>query len=375
MSNESPLKVMVVDDTVFYRKTISDILNTFPDVHVVGAAGNGRLATQKIGYLKPDLITLDIEMPEMTGLEVLEWMKRNTPDIGSVIISSFAQKGGELTVKALELGAFDYIEKPDTLNRESSEKAIRERLGPILNAFGRLKNIRSILRGRVDEKSDINEGPRILEPEIAVRAVESKRKGESHYSTVVAIGISTGGPETLAKVLPAFPENIGVPILVVQHMPAAFTQSITSSLNSRCSLTVKPAEDRETVCPNMIYFAPGGKQMKVVKEPNTGRKFLRLTDDRPENNCKPSADYLFRSVAQVYGERATGVIMTGMGSDGTLGLKLMRRAGGFIIAQDEATCTVFGMPKAPIEAGIVDVIAPMDKVAQEILKTIKAKKR
>ena len=190
-------------------------------------------------------------------------------------------------------------------------------------------------------------------------------------SEIVGIGISTGGPVALAKMLPKLPDDLDVPILIVQHMPPVFTQSLAKSLRAKCSIEVKEAVDGEPVRANTALIAPGGKQMKIMAGPDGKTRVVRVTDDPPENSCKPSVDYLFRSIAHHYVGRATGVIMTGMGSDGTLGLKLMKRNGATIIAQNEATCTVYGMPKEPTESGIVDVISPLDKIADEICRTVK----
>jgi len=187
----------------------------------------------------------------------------------------------------------------------------------------------------------------------------------------VAIGISTGGPKALAKMMPMIPSDLGVPILIVQHMPPVFTASLAESLGSKCRMKVQEAGDGDILCPNTIYIAPGGKQMKIIACSDGLERSIRITDDPPENSCKPSVDYLFRSVAKAYSNRATGVIMTGMGSDGTEGIRCLKEEGAFIIAQDEATSTVFGMPKETIEAGYADVVSPLDSVVGEIVSTVK----
>jgi two-component system chemotaxis response regulator CheB len=187
----------------------------------------------------------------------------------------------------------------------------------------------------------------------------------------VAIGVSTGGPAALAQMLPKFSGDLGVPLLIVQHMPPVFTQSLALSLDAKCALKVQEAADGMPILPNVALIAPGGKQMKVAAGPEPGRKIVRITNDPPENNCRPSVDYLFRSLAEHYKEQITAVIMTGMGSDGTAGLKFLKSQGAAIIAQDEATCVVYGMPREPTEAGIVDVVAPLSTLATEICRTIK----
>jgi two-component system chemotaxis response regulator CheB len=187
---------------------------------------------------------------------------------------------------------------------------------------------------------------------------------------LVAIGISTGGPNALAEMLPKLPANLGVPILIVQHMPVLFTQSLAESLNTKCPFTVKEAKDKESIKAGTAYIAPGGSQMKLLKSPE-GDRIISITDDPPENHCKPSVDYLFRSLAHNFPGKSLGVIMTGMGSDGVLGLRLMKRHGGIVIAQDETTCTVFGMPKEAITAGVVDVVSPLHELAAAITKAVR----
>ena len=276
-----------------------------------------------------------------------------------------------MTLKALELGAFDFISKPQTGTMEENRVFIKNALTPILEAFSRWKKIP---RPAVthDSRSSAGRRPRLFHgasgrlgpPKAAAAVMWSK-------SSVVAIGISTGGPNALAEMMPKLPADLGVPLLIVQHMPPVFTRSLARSLNSKCAIEVREARDGESLAPSVALIAPGGKQMKVAAGAEGVSRIIKLTDDPPENSCRPSVDYLFRSVAHHYVGRATGVIMTGMGSDGTLGLKLMKRNGARIIAQDEATCVVYGMPKGPVDAGIVDAVAPLHRIAAEIVKTVK----
>lgn len=371
MESNNPLKVLVVDDTVVYRKIVSDVLAELPDVEVVGVAHNGKIAMAKIASLKPDILTLDIEMPEMNGLEVLAGLKKEAPEVGAIMLSTLTQKGGDMTMKALELGAFDFIPKPQSGTMSENKEAIKNAIAPLLKAFANKKAIKSLLKGKLPLSKD---GVRkIILPASSgaaqrISTIPSVRKQKSE---IVAIGISTGGPNALARMMPKIPSGLGVPILIVQHMPPVFTQSLANSLSSKCRIEVKEAVDGEPVKPGTALIAPGGRQMKVVAGADGKNRVVKITDDPPENSCKPSVDYLFRSIAHHYVGRATGVIMTGMGSDGTLGLKLMKRNGATIIAQDEASCVVYGMPKEPVEAGIVDVVAPLDKIADEIVRTVK----
>ena len=370
---KKPLRILVVDDTVVYRKTVSDILADIPDVEVVGTANNGKIAMRKVASLKPDLLTLDIEMPEMNGLDVLRAMKTEAPDVGAIILSTLTHKGGDLTIKALELGAFDYITKPETGSIEESKNAIKKTLALLIKSFSRQLEMRKILKG-----SNYNKAYQASATSSYLSDAPLNRSSQSVSPTprktqaeIVGIGVSTGGPKALSEMLPKIPETINVPILIVQHMPPIFTDSLAKSLDMRCAITVKEAMDGEVVRPNVAFIAPGGKQMKVVASADGLNRIIRITDDPPENSCKPSVDYLFRSIAEHYVGRAAGVIMTGMGSDGTLGLRMMKRNGSYIIAQDEPSCIVFGMPKKPIDEGIVDTIAPLERIADEICSSVK----
>jgi two-component system, chemotaxis family, protein-glutamate methylesterase/glutaminase len=366
------LKVLIVDDTIVYRKIVGDVLAEIPGVEIVGTASNGKIALARIKAMKPDLLTLDIEMPEMNGLEVLQALRLENLDVGVIVLSSLTVKGGELTMKALELGAFDFITKPDGPSQEENRGAIKRTLEPLIRAYAHRREISSILRGmHVPGKGQSPQGGtpvRQADPSIVSRMNSIALRVNAE---IVGIGISTGGPNALASLLPLLPGNIDVPVLIVQHMPPLFTKSLAASLDAKSALTVKEGEDGETIKNNVVYIAPGGTQMKVTLGANAATKIIRVTDDLPENNCKPSVDYLFRSLAHHYVGRSTGVIMTGMGNDGTLGLRLMKRSGAAVIAQDEATSVVFGMPKEAIEAGVVDVVVPLEKIAGEIMKTVR----
>jgi len=369
MINDKSLRVLVVDDTVVYRMIMKEILSGLPDVEVVGTANNGKIALSKIALLKPDLLSLDIEMPEMDGLEVLTNMKKDFPGVGAIMVSALTYRGGEMTMKALELGAFDFILKPETGSMEENKQAIRYAFAPMLKAFARHREIKTILnRGSFPSALNGEEKRRVDRQEVVrrMKVLSAQRTGKSE---IVAIGISTGGPKALGQMMPRLPSDLGVPVFIAQHMPPVFTAALADKLDSECVLAVKEAQDGETVRPNTVFVAPGGKQMKIVTGTVGKGKIVRITDDPPENSCRPSADYLFRSVAHLYGARATGVIMTGMGSDGTNGLKLMKEKGATVIAQDEKTCVVYGMPREPADAGIVDVIAPLNRIAEEIVKT------
>ena len=373
-----PIKVLVVDDTILYRKVIGDILKSEADIEVVGTANNGKIAISRIVSLQPDLLTLDIEMPVCNGLEVLEYLRQNHPHISAIMLSSLTRKGGDMTIKALELGAFDFIPKPEGGSMAENQAFIRDALIPKVKAYARRHSIKRLLNGgqRKTSPSSVKQpsGRTTPPPKTApVKTVPGKTvpvKRRHLPSTIITIGISTGGPNALTCMLPMLSAPIGVPIVIVQHMPPLFTKSLADSLDSKCSLKVKEAEDGEVLKNDVVYIAPGGKQMKIVAAGGSHGK-VKITDDAPENNCKPSADYLFRSVASLYKEKATGVIMTGMGNDGTKGLRLIKRHGSPVIAQDEESCVVYGMPKEAVNAGVVDLSVSLNRIAAEIIKSIK----
>ena len=375
------LKVLVVDDTIVYRTSVSDVLKEIPGVEVVGVAHNGKIAISKIGILKPDLLTLDIEMPVMNGLEVLAELKRNYPGVGAIMLSTLTADGSEMTMQALELGAFDFILKPSSATISEGKRKIKDLLQPMLEAFAKSKTAPKLI-GRQDivfktstalRKPLVSRQPSSPPPPASVTANAQavNQQTSRQKSEIVAIGISTGGPNALSQMLPKLPGHLNVPVLIVQHMPPVFTKSLAASLDKKCALAVKEAEDGEAIQPNTVYIAPGGKQMKLVAAPNGVNRLIRITNDPPENSCKPSVDYLFRSIGDYYVGRTTAVIMTGMGSDGTKGLELLKTKGAHIIAQDEASCVVYGMPKAPAEKGLADVISPLNKIADEIVKTLR----
>ncbi len=355
------LKALIVDDSAMHRKIVQDVLETFPYVEVVGSAQNGKIALLKAASLKPDLLTLDIEMPEMDGLEVLEHLRQELPETVAIVFSAFTTEGARITLRALELGAFDFITKPGAGKLEENRVRFKSEIAPMLETLLRSKRTKPILK-----ETSVHERNQIITDPGPMRL-----RLNSDKSKAVAIGISTGGPVALAKLIPNIPADIGVPIFIVQHMPPMFTDALAGKLNSMGDISVKEAVNGEVIRPNTVYIAPGGRQMKVATSDPDNLLVIRVTDDPPENNCKPSVDYLFRSIARHYGKNSTGVIMTGMGHDGTDGLKLMKLNGAMIIAQDESTSAVYGMPRRPVEIGIVDIIAPLDLMAEEICRTIR----
>ena len=357
------IRVLVVDDTVVFRRAISEALSGLPGVEVVGAASNGKLALARIQALQPALLTLDVEMPEMNGIELLESLRTAGLNTGAIMLSSLTRRGGEMTVRALELGAFDFLPKPETGTPAENVLFLRQQLAPMLRAFERRRDVRASLGIAPSRVPPVEAA---VEPPSSPPGRRLSRVG----ARVVLIGVSTGGPAALATVLPSLPADLGVPVLVVQHMPPMFTQPLADSLARKCAIRVKEAEDGELALPNCAYVAPGGKHLKVAAG-GRGEILLRLTADPPENGCRPSVDYLFRSAALQIPGRSVAAILTGMGNDGTAGLKLLKRSGCISIAQDEASCVVFGMPKEAIAAGVVDTVVPLDQVAGAILRSLR----
>ena len=372
------LRALVIDDSALFRRVITDALTQLADIEVVGSAPNGKIGLERIVALNPDLVTLDMEMPEMGGLEVLDALKGRGRETCVVVVSALTLKGGSLTIRALEKGAFDFITKPSGGDPSANLAAIRQALAPVVDGLRRRLEIRSILK-TPGQRSDLSAppsspgGPRPLEPSRAsLPQTGSLRQpaGGIQMVRMVLVGISTGGPNALAQMLPSLPGDLPVPVLIVQHMPALFTQSLAASLAARCALMVKEAADGETLRPGGVYIAPGGRHLKVVPGANA-EMTARISDDPPENNCRPSADVLFRSASLHYPGQSIAVIMTGMGADGVLGLRLLKRHPCRVIAQDAESCVVYGMPGEAVKAGVVDVVLPLNRIADEISRLVK----
>jgi two-component system chemotaxis response regulator CheB len=367
----------VADDAVLFRRLLTELLASLPGVEVVGSASNGRIALQKVRELRPDLVTLDMEMPELDGLAVLDALFREgEPPVEVIVVSASSRRGGDLTMKALEKGAFDFITKPDAANAEKASEALLRELAPRIRAAGHRVEIRTILKGnRVPLRREAAKPVAVAEearPACGLDGIATRmqRLANPARPELILIGVSTGGPVALTHLLPALPPDLGVPILIVQHMPPIFTKSLAESLATKCAIRVREAANRELPETNTAYIAPGGRQMRLALGPEN-RPMIELTDDPPENNCRPAVDYLFRSASLQFPGRSMAVILTGMGSDGTLGLRLLKRHGCFVIAQDEASCVVYGMPKAAVDAGVADAVLPLNAIAARIATVVK----
>jgi two-component system chemotaxis response regulator CheB len=351
IATAAPARVLVVDDTVIYRRVISDALQEIPGVEVIATATNGRIALEKIRDLKPDIVTLDLEMPELNGVEVLKELRARGDTTPVVMLSAFTSSSARATTEALALGAFDFVLKPESEQPHLSAAQLREKLRPRIEAI-LAKRGRKLPAPRPVEES--------RKPASVVRAMP-RLPGEIQ---MVVIGISTGGPNALTQMMPKLPGDLGAPVLIVQHMPPLFTHSLAEDLNRRCALEVREAQDGDLIESGTALIAPGGRQMKF--EERDGLRYIKLTDDPPECACRPSADYLFRAAAHIVGHSVLAVIMTGMGTDGTIGIRLLKRKGASVIAQNKETCVVFGMPSTPVAEGLVDEVLPLDEIAAHI---------
>ncbi len=346
------IRVLVVDDSAILRKLITEALRTDPEIEVVGTASNGKEALRKVSLLRPDVITLDIEMPVMDGLSALEKLRQVYPQGKVIMFSSLTEKGAQETIKALSLGAVDFATKPSSRSLKESLARIREELIPKIKSV-----IPRALRGSVPQKA------------VKFHPLRQKEKRLLSFNVrreAVAIGVSTGGPKALAEVIPKLPAHFPAPILIVQHMPPLFTAQLASRLDQISPLKVVEASEGNPVVAGKVYVAPGDKHMEVTTR--GGVKVIHLHKGPPENSCRPAVDVLFRSVAKVFGAKSVGVVMTGMGHDGLAGAKSMKEKGAVIVAQDESTSVVYGMPRAVVEAGLADYVLPLGEIPNFLQK-------
>lgn len=352
------MKVLVVDDSAFMRKVIADIISKDKGLVVIDTARNGQEAIEKAKKLKPDVMTLDVEMPVLDGLSALEVVMKESP-MPVLMISSLTKEGADATLKALELGAVDFITKPSSIFQINTEDMQRELLSKLKMA-GRIK----IPKQSTIERRMIPSAPKpvVVKKEPIVSASEGRIK------KIVAIGTSTGGPKALQYVIPNLPESLQASVLVVQHMPPGFTKSLAERMDGISHMRVKEAEHNDVLLPGWVYIAPGDYHLRVVRD---GHGFkIKLGDDPPVTGHRPSVDAMMESLAELKSSEIIGVIMTGMGSDGAKGLKKLKEHRTFVIAQDEETCVVFGMPKSAIKLEAVDKIVGLDDIADEIIKAM-----
>ncbi len=357
------ITVVVVDDSAFMRKAISAMLEKDPEIRVVDTAKNGEEGLEKIRRLQPDVVTLDIEMPVMDGLTALRHIMMEMPR-PVLMVSSLTTEGAEATLKAMELGAVDFI--PKQLSKVSLDIVkIEDQLRARVKYVAKRK-LRAPVRPLSVPPRPAAGGAPAAAPEAPRR--ELVRPSGAPARDVVAIGVSTGGPPAVQKVLSSLPADFPAAILIAQHMPAAFTGPFAKRLDSICKITVKEAEHGERVAPGTAYVAPGGQHLRIDQK--VSRIDVVVSPDPQEALYKPSANELIRSVAEGVGKRGLGVIMTGMGSDGLEGVKALKEKGGRALAQNDASCVVYGMPKAIVDAGLADEIVDIEELAEAILTNI-----
>lgn len=367
MTGMQPIRVMIVDDSAIVRKAVTDALKPDKEIEIVGTAANGKIALEKIVQLNPDVLVLDIEMPICDGFEVLRSLREQRIRIRTIMFSTLTERGATQTIKALSLGANDYVPKPSSESNITSYsdgvKKVAAELTPKIKQFRRRVPMANGVSNPVSNSIEIAKRTTIMPMR--------DRSGPFTPPQIVAIGISTGGPEALAKVLPNLPASFPVPIVIVQHMPALFTKLLAERLNNTCKIKVVEGAEGVILQAGVAYIAPGDYHL-LVKE-SDGKFILSVNQGPPENSCRPAADVLFRSVADVYGKRALGVIMTGMGHDGLKGLRIMHAKGASVIAQDEASSVVWGMPSGVVQEGLADKVLPVDQLAGSIERSVMMK--
>ncbi len=356
-----PIRVLVVDDSAFMRKVISDLINQAPGLETVGIARDGADALRKIQELKPDVITMDIEMPVLDGMSALEKIMQVNP-VPIIMLSSLTREGAEKTMKALELGAVDFIPKPSGQISLDIDKIQNQLVEKIFIAAGTKNKI----------ASTANEFKSVRPSIPSVPNIKSNVAGRPHQlSKLVLIGTSTGGPKALQEVIPKLPASVDTAILIVQHMPPGFTKSLAERLDSLSRIKVKEAEDGEKVLPGCAYIAPGDYHMLVKSNAGSDRSMnIVLDKSPPRGGHRPSVDTMMESAVKQFWSHMVGVVMTGMGNDGAEGIKLIKGKQGKTIAEARSSCIVYGMPKAAAETGAVDKVVPLGEIGEWIVRML-----
>lgn len=345
----SKIRVLVVDDAAVFRRLVADELAADPALEVVGTAANGKIALAKLPQVNPDLVILDVEMPELDGLATLREIRKSYPKLPVIMFSALTERGAAATLDALALGATDYFAKPTNAGGlDASLQVIREELIPEIKALC----------------------ARTASPAAAVAPVESPAGRGTSRVEVVAIGTSTGGPNALADLFAGLPADLPVPVVIVQHMPPMFTRLLAERLSTQFPLRVEEGRAGGPLRPGHVWIAPGDHHMIVARDGTEVR--VALHQEPPENSCRPAADVLFRSVARAFGPGALAVVLTGMGQDGLRGCEAIRGAGGHVIVQDEATSVVWGMPGYVARAGLADRVLPLGMIAPEIVRRVRS---
>jgi two-component system chemotaxis response regulator CheB len=349
-------RILLVDDSPVVRRVLTDVITSDPQLEVAGTASNGRIGLERIEQLKPDLVILDIEMPELDGLGTIKEIRKKSRRLPVIMFSTLTHRGASITLDALTLGADDYVPKAsNSLGLAAAIEDMKQALLPKIHALCSRR-----------QGSATSSAPQTRTP--ARQPFTLAPKGPEKRIDALVIGVSTGGPDALCKVLSDLPANLPVPIAIVQHMPPIFTKLLAERLSAKCPIPVKEVAGGEAFLPGTIWLAQGGHHSKIVQR-GAGH-FLELDDSPPRNFCRPSVDVLFESAVSIFRSGLLGVILTGMGSDGLHGCDLIRQNGGQIVIQDEETSVVWGMPGAVAKAGIADSIKPLTGVSDEIVRRI-----
>ena len=374
-----PVRVLVVDDSNFFQHRLKDIINEHPDLKVIGIASNGREAVEKAEELKPDIITMDFEMPVMDGVTAIKLIMANRK-VPILMFSSLTYEGAKVTLDALAAGALDFIPKDFaevSRSSESLKKKLHERLFTLAGVTARAVPIAepkpSSIPTTPNLRAPVPVAPApIRSPSGAQQDESAKTSGPDNYRLkkqpkLLVIGASTGGPVALAEVLITLPANFPLPIVLVQHMPENFTKAFAERLNKQCNIRVREAVDGDQLQPGLALLAPGGKQLMLDKR-NGGS--VRVLPDDERVNYKPSLDITFGSAANIYGDKVLGVVLTGMGSDGCNGARLLKEAGSALWSQDEASCVIYGMPMAVARAGLTDKVLSLKDIGPRLVREV-----
>ena len=354
------IKVLVVDDSVVVRRLVSDALAEDAQIEVIGIAANGRIALAKVEQINPDILTMDIEMPEMDGLQTLAALRKTHPRLPVVMFSTLTERGGVSTLDALALGANDYVTKPSNVgNVMLAKQRIQEELIPKLKAL-----CPHLVATTPAPVLSVQRQP-LARSTINRFGLPSNAR---HLFEILVIGVSTGGPNALAELIPALPATFPIPVVIVQHMPPLFTKLLAERLNTQSPLKVAEAVPGAILQPGHVWLAPGGFHLLVERA--AGQVRLKTNQEPAENSCRPAVDVLFRSAAQVYGAGVLAVVLTGMGQDGLRGCEELQAVGGQVLVQDEATSVVWGMPGFVAQAGLAEKVLPLPQIAPEILRRV-----
>lgn len=369
------IRVLVVDDAVVVRKIVTEALSNDPTLEVVGTASNGRIALSRIPQLNPDVVTLDIEMPEMNGLEALKEIRKIYPRLPVIMFSTLTERGAAATLDALALGASDYVTKPSNVGSVvQAQQRVRDELVPKIHALcwrigGGTKTLGGLSSGGTttglkpaSASATAGGAIRLAKPADALRP----------RIDIVAIGVSTGGPNALAQIFQTLPHDFPVPIVIVQHMPPLFTKLLSDRLSAESAITVEEGVSGRVLCSGKAYIAPGNYHMMVR---NDGGSLRLTTNQAPaENSCRPAVDVLFKSVATAVGANTLAVVLTGMGQDGLRGCEFVAEAGGEILVQDQTSSVVWGMPGIVAGAGLANRVLPLDQIAADIVKRVRERR-